>query len=77
MEKGEIREKRSKSRRIPRMLSWVMVALLVMIVVPVGALMFVISGVWSAVDRVLLKFSKEISQDIHSFYRIIEFFSKS
>ncbi|WP_159431656.1 hypothetical protein [Clostridium sp. Marseille-P3244] len=58
MEKGEIREKRSKSRRIPRMLSWVMLALLVMIVVPVGALMFVISGVWSAVDRVLLKFSK-------------------
>ena len=58
MEKGEIREKRSKSRRIPRMLSWVMLALLDMIVVPVGALMFVISGVWSAVDRVLLKFSK-------------------
>lgn len=58
MEKEEIRGKRSKSRRIPRMLSWVMLALLVMIVVPVGALMFVISGVWSAVDRVLLKFSK-------------------
>lgn len=58
MEKMNAREKKSKSRRIPRMLSWIMLALLVMIVVPIGALMFVISGVWSAVDRVLLKFSK-------------------
>lgn len=49
---------RKKDRKIPRMLSWVMLALLVLIVVPIGAIMFVISGVWTAVDRALVRFSQ-------------------
>lgn len=45
-------------RKIARALSWVLLGVLVLIVVPVGAVMFVVSGVWSAVDRALLKFSR-------------------
>jgi hypothetical protein len=28
------------------------------VIVPVGAVMFVVSGLWSALDRVLLKFNR-------------------
>ena len=45
-------------RQIGRALSWVLLGLLLLIVVPVGAVLFVVSGVWSAVDRALLKFSR-------------------
>lgn len=49
---------KKKDRRMCRALSWILLALLVMIIVPIGAVMFVISGLWSAVDRALLKFNK-------------------
>ena len=42
-------------RRIGRALSWVMLALLILIVVPIGA----VSEVWSAADRALLKLGRE------------------
>lgn len=45
-------------RRIGRALSWVLLGILVLIVVPIGVLLFVVSGLWSAVDRALLKFSR-------------------
>lgn len=49
---------RKKDRRICRALSWFLLVILVVIIIPVGALMFVISGIWSAADRVLLRFNK-------------------
>lgn len=47
-----------KERRVGRALSWILLVLLVMIIVPIGAVMFVISGVWNAADRALLKFNR-------------------
>lgn len=49
---------KKKDRRIGRALSWLLLVLLVMIIVPVGAVMFVISGLWNAADRALLRFNK-------------------
>ncbi len=40
-----------------RGISWILMAVLVLIVVPIGIAMFVISGLWSAADRALLKFN--------------------
>ena len=40
------------------MLGWLMIVLLIVVIVPVGAVMFVGSGLWSALDRVLLKFNR-------------------
>lgn len=50
--------KQKKDRRRCRALSWIFLALLVMVIVPVGALMFVIFGLWSAADRALLRFNR-------------------
>ena len=49
---------KKKDRRMCRALSWILLALLVLIIVPIGALMLVISGLWSAADRALLRFNK-------------------
>ena len=49
---------KKKDRRMCRALSWIFLALLVLIIVPIGALKFVISGLWSAADRALLRFNK-------------------
>lgn len=49
---------KKKDRRMCRALSWILLALLVLIIVPIGALMFVISGLRSAADRALLRFNK-------------------
>lgn len=49
---------KKKDRRIGRALSWILLALLVMIIVPIGAVMFIVSGLWSAADRALLRFNK-------------------
>lgn len=48
----------SGKRRIGRLLGWLMILLLVVVIVPVGAVMFVISGMWSALDRVLVSFNR-------------------
>lgn len=50
--------KKKKERRAGRALSWVLLVLLVIIIVPIGAVMFVISGLWNAADRALLKFNR-------------------
>ncbi len=50
--------KEKKSRRAGRAVSWVLLALLVMIIVPIGAVMFVVSGLWNAADRALIKFNR-------------------
>ena len=50
--------KQKKDRRMCRALSWLLLALLVMIIVPIGAVMFVISGLWAAADRALLRFNR-------------------
>lgn len=48
----------SGQRRIGRLLGWLMILLLVVVIVPVGAVMFVISGMWSALDRALIRFNR-------------------
>lgn len=40
------------------MLGWLMIVFLIVVIVPVGGVMFVVSGLWSALDRVLLKFNR-------------------
>lgn len=47
-----------KGRYAGRIIGGVAVIFLVLIVVPVGAVMFVISGLWSALDRILLKVNR-------------------
>ena len=54
---------KKKDRRMCRALSWILLALLVLIIVPIGALMFVISGLWSAADRALLRFNKTVKTE--------------
>ncbi len=46
------------NRRLGRLLGWIMIAFLIVVIVPIGAVMFVLSGLWSALDRLLLKFSR-------------------
>lgn len=41
-----------------RLIGWLMIIFLIVVIVPVGAVMFVISGLWSALDRALLKFNR-------------------
>ena len=41
-----------------RLIGWLMIIFLIVVIVPVGAVMFVISGLWSALDRILLKFNR-------------------
>ena len=55
---GGRKMEKKKDRRIGRALSWILLVLLVMIIVPVGAVMFVISGLWNAADRALPRFNK-------------------
>lgn len=45
-------------RRLGRMIGWLMIVILILVIVPVGAVMFAVSGMWSALDRILLKFNK-------------------
>lgn len=48
-----------KSRRhLGRMIGWLMIVILILIIMPIGAVMFAVSGMWSALDRILLKFNK-------------------
>lgn len=48
----------SRCRRSGRLIGWLMILFLILVIVPVGAVMFVISGLWLALDRILLKFNK-------------------
>ena len=45
-------------RRLGRMIGWLMIVILILIIMPIGAVMFAVSGMWSALDRILLKFNK-------------------
>ncbi|HJB47138.1 MAG TPA: hypothetical protein H9713_10595 [Candidatus Mediterraneibacter surreyensis] len=50
---------RGKSkRRFGRLLGWLMIVILIVIIVPIGAVMFAVSGLWSVLDRILIKFNK-------------------
>lgn len=42
-------------RRLGRMIGWLMIVILILIIMPIGAVMFAVSGMWSA-----LGWSKEI-----------------
>ncbi|HJC43498.1 MAG TPA: hypothetical protein H9756_07460 [Candidatus Mediterraneibacter gallistercoris] len=47
------------SKKYPgRLIGWLMIIFLIVVIVPVGAVMFVISGLWSALDRALLKLNR-------------------
>lgn len=45
-------------RRLGRMIGWLMIVILILIIMPIGAVMFAVSGMWSALDRIFLKFNK-------------------
>ena len=52
-------EKRNRRKtRTGRALGWILLAAAVLFIIPVGCIMFVISGVWSAADRVLGRIGK-------------------
>lgn len=44
-----------KKKRFGSAASWVLIAAAVLIIVPVGCIMFMLSGLWSAADKVLGK----------------------
>lgn len=47
------------SKKYPgRLIGWLVMIFLIVVIVPVGAVMFVISGLWSALDRALLKLNR-------------------
>ncbi len=50
--------KRGSKKYPGRLIGWLMIIFLIVVIVPVGAVMFVISGLWSALDRALLKFNR-------------------
>ena len=52
-------EKRNRRKtRTGRALGWILLAAAVLFIIPVGCIMFVISGVWSAADRVMNRIGK-------------------
>lgn len=52
-------EKRNRRKtRTGRALGWMLLAAAVLFIIPVGCIMFVISGVWSAADRVMNRIGK-------------------
>lgn len=52
-------EKRNRRKtRTGRALGWILLAAAVLFIIPVGGIMFVISGVWSAADRVMNRIGK-------------------
>ena len=53
---SEIRNRRKT--RTGRALGWILLAAAVLFIIPVGCIMFVISGVWSAADRVMNRIGK-------------------
>ncbi|HIV52541.1 MAG TPA: hypothetical protein H9748_03530 [Candidatus Mediterraneibacter norwichensis] len=55
--KDKKKENRTR-RRAGRVLGWILLAAAVLFIVPVGCIMFMISGVWSAADRVLGRIGK-------------------
>ena len=55
--KDKKKENRTR-RRAGRGLGWILLAAAVLFIVPVGCIMFMISGVWSAADRVLGRIGK-------------------
>lgn len=55
--KDKKKENQAK-RRAGKALGWILLAAAVLVIVPVGCIMFMISGVWSAADRVLSRIGK-------------------
>lgn len=52
-------EKQNRRKtRTGRALGWILLAAAVLFIIPVGCIMFVISGVWSAADRVMNRIGK-------------------
>lgn len=49
--------KSETKRRIGRIIAWFMIVMLVLIVIPIGAVMFVMSGLVSGIDRILRRFN--------------------
>lgn len=47
-----------KHRKMTRAAGWVLLAAAVLFVVPVGCIMFMISGLWSAADKVLSRIGR-------------------
>ena len=55
---GGVKVRGKSKRRFGRLLGWLMIVILIVIIVPIGAVMFAVSGLWSVLDRILIKFNK-------------------
>ncbi|OUP86699.1 hypothetical protein B5F07_01545 [Lachnoclostridium sp. An169] len=51
-------KKERKSRGIGTFLGWLVLAAVVLVAVPIGVIMLMVSGIWSAADRVLARWGK-------------------
>lgn len=49
---------RKKVRKMNRIAGWFMMVVLAAVIIPIGIVMFVVSGLWSAADRALLRFNR-------------------
>lgn len=58
-EKKENEEGRKRRKsRTGRALGWILLVAAILFIIPVGCIMFMISGVWSAADRVMNRIGK-------------------
>lgn len=57
-EEGFAEKRNRRKTRTGRALGWILLAAAVLFIIPVGCIMFVISGVWSAADRVMNRIGK-------------------
>ena len=58
-QEGEVMKNLKENQKVAGRLAGIAVMLfLILIIVPAGTVMFVISGLWSALDRFLLKFER-------------------
>ena len=58
-QEGEVMKNLKENQKVAGRLAGIAVMLfLILIIIPAGTVMFVISGLWSALDRFLLKFER-------------------
>ena len=59
-EKGKAKKggRRVKGKRLGTILGWLVLAAVVLIAVPVGVIMLMVSGIWSAADRLFARLGR-------------------
>ncbi len=59
MEKRRRTMKDKGKRRMSRVAGWLFILFLIVFIVPVGVIMFIISGLWTALDRAFLRLNSK------------------